>query len=458
MEAVAEQIAPLQISPSYIAIDRQCQRKASWAYVHRIRKPPSPARQYGTDLHAIQERYLGHGVLIDQTTEIGRLAATGLPYLPDVGSGWVEKTFRLIRGSFVWHGVIDWSAYDRPYVIDHKTTSDWKWVKPVDNLLTDPQVILYGLEAHMQHPSAEHVDFRWLYYKTKGAPAARPVDFQIDANDLFVKARALKEETEEIIARRTIETLSLPPTLSHCGAYGGCEYRELCTDLQGSQLARSLMTQQMPDLKVKEFLEQMKAKAAGASNGASTPAQEAKQEKPETVKQESIRKTLDPFGFSFVPVVGPDPVVLPPPEQEAKQRTCSKCGETGHNARTCTAGEVPAPTQIDPAKVQAAVDEMRQPVATPKPIGTLFIDCLPMDGTANDLSACFQMVRSSLPEPHYKLLEYGKGVGFWCLGVREWLQKNGDGRDVFADSSIPEVRDCLGELIALSANVVRGLR
>ena len=184
-------------------------------------------------------------------------------------------------------------------------------------------------------------------------------------------------------------------------------------------------------------------------------------------------------------------------EKPAKSggRKCGKCGGEGHNARTCKAGGTSSGAEDgaedgededlnDPldailnrriaereakAKASAPVAPAPAMAATPAPvmadgskaIGTLYIDCLPMNKEYITLDSMFdrvaKMIEKGTEKPHFKLVEFGKGVGMVSALVSENLAGWVQGRNVYIDSSSVYVSACVDVLIQNSASVVRGI-
>lgn len=174
------------------------------------------------------------------------------------------------------------------------------------------------------------------------------------------------------------------------------------------------------------------------------------------------------------------------PEEKPKGRKCGNCGGYGHNARTCKAQPKDDSAPSDPLDALLAARSLfaqnapsapsaPAPVAAPKvekqtpdfdvtrnrAIGTLFVDCIPMNKdfiTLDDLFAnvAGQIAKNS-EKPHFKLVEFGKGVGLVSALVEEKIHDWAQGRNVFVDSSSHYVSACMDVLIQNSGSVVRGI-
>lgn len=244
----------IEVHASEIHSSRTCARKWHGVYVQGLREPDSAATARGTAIHAILENYLDGKGPIDTTTEYGRIAASGLKYLPAPGTVHTELDFSFppFADGWFYAGTIDMI---RPYYVgDHKTTSDFKYQKTREVLLEDPQTILYGTKAQLDGRS--DIECQWIYYRTKGANKAQETRF-IYPGQLLVENKAkLDEEVRVNLSRRKLKILDIEPTPTACFKYGKpCHLRSQCTDLRPS--IGSLMSiskdQLLADLKAKSL-------------------------------------------------------------------------------------------------------------------------------------------------------------------------------------------------------------
>ena len=119
-------------------------RCASRWYAEKIlghTTPPTEAMKRGTLIHSMLEAYLRDGTDLPDD-DFGRMAQAALERLPDKGSipaGDIERRFTLdasvLGVPFV--GVIDLIEDGR--ITDHKTTSDFKYIKGEEELRAAPQ-------------------------------------------------------------------------------------------------------------------------------------------------------------------------------------------------------------------------------------------------------------------------------------------------------------------------------
>tara|TARA_R110002020_G_scaffold10589_1_gene40372 strand:- start:8836 stop:10467 length:1632 start_codon:yes stop_codon:yes gene_type:complete len=223
------------VSASQFKTYSLCQRK--W-YIEKCtdapRPEPSAAMLLGTAVHAILEDYVSEGTDIPDTRE-GRIARTALKYIPTSTDLHVELSLRMESIDPPLVGFID--LYDTmdpscPVVIDYKTTSSWKWARKEEQLLADPQMIAYAQYALEQHPSANEVIVAHIQLKTKGAPEGRLVSVELTREHVAEQWAKLVELAAEMKQTSYLDSVEeVPPTLSACGAFGGCPFADTCAAL-----------------------------------------------------------------------------------------------------------------------------------------------------------------------------------------------------------------------------------
>jgi hypothetical protein len=130
--------------------------------------------------------------------------------------------------------------------------------------------------------------------------------------------------------------------------------------------------------------------------------------------------------------------------------------------------EPPQPTLAAAAAAVAAVMPAMAAAAeagnvTPpdsRPIGTLYVKCYPMGSAVTPFSdiaiEALKECEKSGMKGHYKLIEFGKGTGFFLTAVERLIQGHA-GKDLFVDLASTEAQDALSVLERYSARVVRGI-
>ena len=243
----------MTFSASRIQTWMSCPRKAAWQYIAGYEDPGTSATDFGTLVHVELERLKREpDALPNMMSDVGRTAAEALPFVEDFRLDDPAHPAR-IEGEFTFHGRHTWRGFkdlSRPgEVVDYKTTSDFRWAKKPEDLLYDPQAVLYAHHEFLTWPGPT-VNIMWLYLH-KRKSAAMPVRLTVTREHAAQGFDALEAYADEMQAaadaaaavappalpiedRRQsthLYVLSLPANTDHCGAYGGCPHRDRCGDL-----------------------------------------------------------------------------------------------------------------------------------------------------------------------------------------------------------------------------------
>ncbi len=248
----------LLLSTSQVSTKRECDRKYALEKIVGIRSPSTPAQALGVETDDTQlQPYLRDGRVFDYTRESGYIAAAGLAFLPQPKHPGLEVQKHFVMpspsGLFSWQGYLDlWlpgggipdgdqaSGPYIPVVGDFKTTKAWTWMKGPEQLAVDPQAQLYATWA-MWKTGARVIDLHWIYFLTSGARKARRTFLRVYSDDVYLQFQGLEKTGLEIVELRKAAppealgkealmafALSLPPTRSSCGNFGGCPHQALC--------------------------------------------------------------------------------------------------------------------------------------------------------------------------------------------------------------------------------------
>ena len=259
------------VSASQFKTFSRCKRK--W-FIEKCtdapRPEPSKAMVLGTAVHAVLEEYLRDGVVPDEETRAGRIAASGLHLLPE-GVLEIETEIKLqdIEPPLVgFIDVLDLTEPWCPTVIDHKTTSSWDWAKTEEELRCDPQMISYARYALDECAAADAVEVCHIQYKTKGAPEARRVSALLDREHVDEQWEKLRQLATEIKATSLFDEVEeVEPNLSACGDFGGCPYADTCAAFGDSPSPfagiETIETEKEDEMtRLEELLQRRKAKKA----------------------------------------------------------------------------------------------------------------------------------------------------------------------------------------------------
>lgn len=405
-------------SASQVATFLQCQRKWAWSKIDKIEVPPHPSAQLGTRVHAVAEQYFRTGQINYTDHEAACIFEAGLennPALADVAA--VEKHFTLDLpfGSFVGYKDL---VLNSPEVVDHKTTSSFRYLKTEEELRQDPQANIYALEECLSR-GVDGVWLRWIYYRTKGARKS-------DQTRFFMLREDAERYTSEVIeptvsamneAHASCSTaVELPPSPEHCEAYGGCAFRHKC-NLTPEERMMSIMSM---------------------TNGQGT-----------TSLIDSLRKRANINPPEFQPPPAPTPVAV--------VETAATPVAVVETAQAPVA-VVETATPVKRKRTAKANAEASEPDS--KPIGTLYIDCV-TDGAvsaeATIIPAAKAAVHKELGVADYRFVDFAKGAGALVAAVYS-IVKSAPVEHLTLSSSTPEGSLILSTLVELSNNQVRGIK
>lgn len=298
-------------SASQIAAFRDCPRKWAWGSLHGIKGPDKASTILGKAVHAQIESYLRDGTPLDLTTVEGEIALSGLAFLPPpmLPGLRVEHYFTTLvddgleGDGWLVHGYKDVEIPSHvPTVVDHKTTSDFKWAKTEADLRADPQALIYAYDAIKAH-DAHACDLRWIYYRTKRPYKAKEVHLRISREDVYGGMGSVRSDLRQMdwIRNNLGHARDLPPNVGSCEKYGGCPYVEHCSLTPLERYKAISMDQNA-------FLERVKAMGnpAAVNPPPAAPAAQARPVSPDGLWEHD--------GQNWVPRQAPPP---PPPQPPA---------------------------------------------------------------------------------------------------------------------------------------------
>lgn len=252
------------VSPSQADTIELCERKWAYEKLEGLPRPPNEFAQVGLDVHAVLEQWQKTGGVIDLTTDIGKIIAPGLKFLPRPGTHITEHDFAFDTGRVTFHGRMDLRgpADARVQTVwDHKTTGSFAWLKSPQVLRRDNQAVIYAKavleEAYWQGlvwgESLDRVELNWVYYiRNPERPRSRKVQLVVVHDDSSgvpscpedvrpehfgvmtlaeLEKNFIRIEQEvglKILAHHwaKLRAADLPYNVAACSAYGGCPYQD----------------------------------------------------------------------------------------------------------------------------------------------------------------------------------------------------------------------------------------
>jgi hypothetical protein len=218
-------------SPSSLERADTCERKQGYAARSARRDSENPYAAFGVRAHKIRENYLRSSIWTEEIARSpeGRCVASGIPHWPmpkDPGLVAVELELETDVMGVPAQRKIDSVSKFRKGVYaradDLKTTGKVAYAKSVDDLLDDPQRILYAYDI-AQITGVPEVGAQWTYCQRDGK-AARPVEFDESAT-------LTRERMGDLVLprARSLVRLRLRSLEEHERNLGACwKYKSLC--------------------------------------------------------------------------------------------------------------------------------------------------------------------------------------------------------------------------------------
>lgn len=339
--------------------------------------PPSPAQQFGTDVHTAIETILRGGT-VDESAPAVVVAMRGRDHWPaperiiGIERNWT-RVYHGPKGPVTFTGTADLLTEDNGIrtVWDHKTSSNPKrYGLTSETLCTDTQAILYAW-------ALDATRVCWIYYGTKTPIAYRvgPVELSRDVLEagmrrLYEKAIRIRPYQEvfgpEIVTR-------IIGNYAACGDFGGCYFRNICGN--GGNMSVT---------DVNELMKKLRAKAV--ESGVQPPNAEAERAAEiEPAMSEAIAAAATPL----------PPDIPPTPPKRGRPKKI--------DAPEPVAEVVPVDTIDTPPSYTLYENAI--------PLGEDFIDAETLIHTAAEL------VQTQHGVADYGLIDFGKGPAALCAAL-----------------------------------------
>lgn len=178
------------VSASSITLFSDCETRWYHRYLRGFKTKQTDAMARGSKVHEHLEKYLETGTKPDTETVTGKIAASGLEHLPEVNETTnVEISladFEVPNLPIAFKGYIDLlDTKDEIHILDHKTTSAWKWTKSEEELRSNMQLIIYARHVLEHHPEAQEVRLTHVYYLTRPPHTSKRVSVVVPRQHVY---------------------------------------------------------------------------------------------------------------------------------------------------------------------------------------------------------------------------------------------------------------------------------
>ena len=122
-----------------------------------------------------------------------------------------------------------------PVLLDLKTTGNIRYALKPDQLRTDIQMNAYAYNIFEKYaPNADEITYTHIYVTTKGKELVKPVSITVKRSHVVdFWNNVIKPMADEMLLAANEEWLdAVDPSPAHCGAFGGCPYKNLCKDIK----------------------------------------------------------------------------------------------------------------------------------------------------------------------------------------------------------------------------------
>lgn len=234
---------PLALSPTQIERFLLCNRAWGYERLDKIEEQKSKQQKeilsFGTKTHSLIENYFRHLTVIPHDTKEGACALAGLHHWPHPGPSVIAEgafSYDPFGEGFLWRGIQDLLYPDSPdefclVVHDHKTCSSFDYQKTPEDLLLDPQAVIYSHRWFLR--GIPRVRLKWVYHR-RSKPKAEPTSLVVTAADMARGLALCRAASHEILRAHRGKSSALPRAhdapdgWKACAKFRGCGHMAHC--------------------------------------------------------------------------------------------------------------------------------------------------------------------------------------------------------------------------------------
>lgn len=228
------------VSATSIQLFREgCNRKWYERYVLGKKGDSSPAMILGNKVHTQLENYLKEGEEIDKDSIEGKIARSGIDLIPRPASHLkieisleelpIENTPVLFKG-FIDVFIPALHTEDGiSEILDHKTTSSFKYAKTEDELKENLQLLIYARHVLETYPSEDEIRLTHVSYLTKTPYKAIKRSVVVSREHVYEKFESILETVRLMLLASEQDVHQMEKNEKFCWSYGKkCSYYDDC--------------------------------------------------------------------------------------------------------------------------------------------------------------------------------------------------------------------------------------
>jgi hypothetical protein len=254
------------VSATSIKLFQNCQRRWYERYILGKKEESTKAMARGNAVHRQLEEYLEKGVLPDESIA-GQIANAGLAHLPTpCKDHQVEQSlddYRVPNVAIKFKGFIDLLLFadGELEVLDHKTTSNFKYALTEEQLSEDTQMLIYARHV-LEHHDVDEVTLTHVVYLTKPPYQSKRTSARVSKEHVYSKFEEIHHVVEQMLESSQKQINEMGQNRSFCFSYGrrcpyynSCNQRKIDTETLG--VIKKLRGE---ELQLDDVISQLKAK------------------------------------------------------------------------------------------------------------------------------------------------------------------------------------------------------
>lgn len=221
------------VSATSIRLFQNCQRRWYERYILGKKEESTVAMKRGNEVHRQLEEYLQKGTLPDDTVE-GQIAVAGLQYLPSPDPNHqVEQSlddYPVPNVAIRFKGFIDLLSYENGVleVLDHKTTSNFRYALSGEQLKQDTQMVIYARHV-LEHYDVDEITLTHVVYLTKPPYQSQKTSIVVSRDHIYQVFDEIHEIVQDMVSAKEKQVGEMEKNKSHCFSYGKrCPYFKEC--------------------------------------------------------------------------------------------------------------------------------------------------------------------------------------------------------------------------------------